>query len=369
MKGKLRIALLLSATILLCIGCGKKEKAADPASSEVATVEETETEPVEEETEAVTVEESSPAGKVRNPITNEWIDQSLENQRPISVMYNNVQAALPQANISKADLIYECNVEGSLTRLMCVFKDWKSLEKIGPVRSCRDYYVYWALEWDSIYCHFGGPELYVKNILSRSDVNHLDGIALDGSTFFRTTDRKAPHNAYTSGEGVAKSLAQYGYSETYTQNYQGQHFQFSADNAPVTLDNGIAATTVQPGYKINKPVFTYNATDGLYYREQYGQPHVDQVTGQQIAVKNIILQNTYYEVRDAKGYLAFRDADKGKSGYYITNGKAIPITWEKNGDYDSTTYYDQSGNEITLNTGKTFICIIEDGEENSVVIQ
>lgn len=306
---------------------------------------------------------------VRNPITNEWIDKSLEDQRPISVMYNNIQAALPQANISKADLIYECNVEGNLTRLMCLFKDWKSIDKIGPVRSCRDYYVYWALEWDSIYCHFGGPKLYVDAILSRSDVNNLDGTYLDGSSYFRTTDRKAPHNAYTSGEGIEKALKKYDYSETYTSNYTGQHFQFAPSSTPVSLDSGISAKSVEPGYLINKPVFTYNEDDGLYYREQYGAKHIDQITGDQVAVKNIILQYAYYEVRDAKGYLAFQCHDSGKGGYYITNGKAIPITWEKKSDYDATVYYDESGNEITLNTGKTFICIIEKGTEDNIVIK
>ena len=372
MRRKLTIALVLSVSLLVFVGCGKKDTPVQtPVTEEETTAEETTVEeaaPATEE-EAAPAAEESKEGMVRNPVTNEWIDQSLENQRPIAVMYNNVTAALPQANISKADLIYECNVEGSLTRLMCIFKDWKGLEKIGPVRSCRDYYVYWALEWDGIYCHFGGPKLYVDFILGQDYVNHLDGTYLDGSAYFRTSDRKAPHNAYTSGEGIAKALKQYDYSETYTSNYEGEHFTFASESNPVTLDNGVSATHVEPGYTINKPVFTYNESDGLYYREQYGAPHVDQLTGDQVAVKNIILQYTYHEVRDAKGYLAFKDHDKGRGGYYITNGKAIPITWEKSSDFSPTTYYDESGNEITLNTGKTFICIIEDGTQDSIVLK
>ncbi len=365
MKRKSFLVLLLAATLALSAGCSKKEEKTEAP----ATEEEVTEEPVEASEETSTTEESR-EGMVRSPITNEWIDESIENQRPIAVMYNNIQAALPQANIAKADLIYECYVEGNLTRLLCIFKDWKDLEKIGPVRSCRDYYVYWALEWDSIYCHFGGPKLYVDDILSRNDIENLDGTYLDGSSFFRTTDRKAPHNAYTSGEGVAEAMEQYDYSETYRDKYyEGDHFQFASESEPVTLEDGIPATRVEPGYAVAKPVFTYNEEDGLYYREQYGEPHIDQVTGDQLAFKNIILQNTYYEVRDAKGYLAFQCHDSGRKGYYITNGRAIEITWEKDGDYDATTYYDMDGNEITLNTGKTFICILEDGNTDNVVIE
>ena len=48
-------------------------------------------------------------------------------------------------------------------------------------------------------------------------------------------------------------------------------------------------------------------------------------------------------------------------GYYITGGKAIHITWEKESDFAPTKYYDDNGNEIVLNPGKTFIAIAQEG--------
>lgn len=39
----------------------------------------------------------------------------------------------------------------------------------------------------------------------------------------------------------------------------------------------------------------------------------------------------------------------GEYGYYITDGKAIPITWEKDGEFGVTHYYDHDHNEIVLN--------------------
>lgn len=368
---KLRVSLLLAAmAAMVFVGCGKKE---DPVTETVAEepvaeeppAEEPEAEPVAEEPE----EEVIPEGKVKDQTTNEWIDEALENQRPIAVMFNNIIDAVPQTSISKAGVVYEAPVEGNLTRLMGIIKDYEGLEKIGSIRSCRAYYVYWALEWNSIYCHFGGPELYVKDVLARKDVHNLNGLQLDGSTYYRSKDRKAPHNAYTSGDRIVSALGQFKYEREYNDSYTGAHYLFADKSDPVTLENGIDATYVAPGYPINKPWFEYNEEDGLYYRFQYGKEHIDDLDGNQLAYKNIIIQNTTHEKLDAKDYLAFHFNDSGKTGYYITNGKAIEITWEKTNDLEPTRYYDKNGGEIILNTGKTWVCIVKDSSKDDIVIK
>lgn len=368
---RLKVSLLLVAmAAMVFTGCGKKEEpVVEPVTEEPAAEEPAEEpveEPVEEEPPA---EEESQEGKVKDQTTNEWIDEALENQRPIAVMFNNIIEACPQTSISKAGVVYEAPVEGNLTRLMGIIKDYEGLEKIGSIRSCRAYYVYWALEWNSIYCHFGGPELYVKDVLARKDVHNLNGLQLDGSTYYRTKDRKAPHNAYTSGDRIVSALGKFKYEREYNDNYRGAHYQFADKSSPVTLENGTDATYVAPGYPINKPWFEYNEEDGLYYRFQYGKEHIDDLDGKQLAYKNIIIQNTKHEVLDAKGYLAFHFNDTGKGGYYITNGKAIEITWEKTNDLEPTRYFDKNGAEITLNTGKTWVCIVEESNKNDVVIK
>lgn len=95
----------------------------------------------------------------------------------------------------------------------------------------------------------------------------------------------------------------------------------------------------------------------------YGKPDVDAANdNQQLAFKNVFVQFAYHEVRDQKGYLAFQVHDTTRDGYYFTNGKAIHVTWEKTADYEPTRYYDDKGNEVEINTGKTMICIVEDGD-------
>jgi hypothetical protein len=317
---------------------------------------------------------------VRSTLTNEWIDGDLEDIRPISIMVPNDSAALPHYNLSKADILYECPVEGSITRSMAVIKDWDGLERIGNVRSCRDYFVYWSFEWDSIYLHFGGP-FYIDNIVEREDTDHITGCAYgdkktDGmyeGTFYRATDKKAPQNAYASAEGINKGIEKFGYSKTYRDSYYNpDHFKFASSKKPNTLEaysDAITAKEVdmKPAYPVTKTSFTYNEEDGLYYRYMYGKPDVDAANNEaQLSFKNLLVQFTYHEVRDEKGYLAFQVHDTTRDGYYFTNGKGIHVTWKKTADYEPTKYYDDNGNEIQINTGKTMICVVEEGDSFNV---
>ena len=63
----------------------------------------------------------------------------------------------------------------------------------------------------------------------------------------------------------------------------------------------------------------------------------------------------------AKGYLTFQNYDNTEDGYYFTKGKVIHIRWTKTGDYTPTVYYDDAGNEIQFNEGKTYIAIAQKG--------
>jgi len=370
---------LMCATMLF--GCGKEESQVETVPvAEVGEV--SQPAPVESEAapETQPVEEEVPPaeGMVRSPLTHEWISGDIADQRPIAVMIPNENACLPHYGISNADVLYECSVEGNMTRLMAVVKDWKNIDKIGNIRSCRDYYVYWAKEYDAIYCHIGGP-FYILDVINDPTTDNITEAVLASdkketkglyaNAFTRTTDRKAPHNAYLSGEGVMKAIDKLGYSGTYTDNYKGAHFKFaSGENTLEQYSNAIPATKIDlsNAYTITKTYFEYNEEDGLYYRFQGMQngdkKHIDGTTGEQLAFKNILVQFTYYETRDAKGYLSFQCHDDTKDGWYFTNGKGIHVTWKKTADYEPTRYYDDNGNEIELNTGKTNICIVENGK-------
>lgn len=369
MKKLSLLAMAVFASSLLLFGCGKEEK---PNIVEKTVVNEAPTEKTEE-----TTEPEEPAnddlppeeGMVRSPLTNEWVSEAVAEQRPLAVMIPNDKSALPQYNISNADILYECPVEGEITRLMAIFGDWTDLERVGNLRSCRDYFVYWAFEWDAIYVHAGGP-FYIDEVIGRKDTQNINALTAPKGVFYRTTDRSAPQNLYLDGADILKEANRLNYPLTAREEkIDPVHFQFTTKADPNTLEDysdAVNATKVDlaNAYPITKTWFEYDETDGLYYRFQKpsGGAHKDAATDTQLAFKNLLIQFTYHEVRDAKGYLAFQCIDNKRDGWYFTNGKGIHVNWEKTSDYGATRFYDDDGNEIKLNTGKTMICIVEDGD-------
>ncbi len=362
------------AAALVLMACGRKaeetvvtlEPSTEETTQEQTEEETTKAEPTTaEETEPETEAETEPEslvqkpedrvevdGKIRSYLTGEMVDVSKANRRPLAIMMSNDKEAMPNYGINRAGVVYEAPVEGGMNRYMSIMEDYDDLDRIGSVRSCRTYYVYFAREFDAIYAHFG-QSTFAKPYLQYIDnINGIEGIG--SVAYYRSKDRKAPHNAYGSFEGIQKAIEKLGYSQEYSDTYRG-HYQFVVDGEQINLENSLEAYKVVPGYVYNKPYFVYDEEDGLYHRYQYGDVHLG--SEGPIAVKNIIFQYC------ASGYYAtteYRDIDvhTGQYGYYITNGRAIPISWEKEGEFGVTHYYNMENEEIILNQGKTWVCII-----------
>lgn len=321
-----------------------------------------------------TDEDSTPPqpGMVHSRLTNEWVDERVANTRPIAVMTPNEQNAQPQYGISIASVIYEANVEGRMTRLLALYEDWENLEKIGNIRSLRTYYAYWAFEWDAFIIHIGHP-FFVDELIAQADTQTINESNYPDSTaFYRDETRSRPHNAFATGEKILGAVNRKGYSTEYRDLADSSHFSFAGASKQNTLeqygDDAKSAVYIDMSgcYPVTRCYFDYNPEDGLYYRSQYlsggtDGPHIDGLTGEQLTFKNILVQNIKYEDL-GEGYLAFQCVDNTEDGWYFTNGKGIHVTWKKESDYGSTRYYDDYGNEILLNTGKTMICIVQTGD-------
>ena len=363
--------LLVTAMSAACIlaGCGKKEEA-EPVPEEIAE------EPVVDETEPVAEQEiltddQIPDGMARSTLTGEIIDEEIAKERPIAIMLPTDKAAQPQYGIGEAGVLYECMEEGDMSRQMAIIENWHDIETLGNVRSCRDYYVYWALEWDPILVHFGGP-YYLADVTKRDDVNNITGCAVNSTStapgcnaFYRTTDKSVPHNAYTSGANLIEECNKLGYSLTHVNpDFHEDHFVYATSglNTLEQADGSFDATEISlsKAFPYTKSSLVYDEATGLYKKNLYEKEQCDGATGEQLTFENVIIQFAYYEVRDAKGYLSFRCHDDSHDGYYITNGKAVHIKWGKTFDYSPTRYYYDDLTQVEFNPGKTYIAVVQD---------
>ncbi|EET61596.1 hypothetical protein BRYFOR_06279 [Marvinbryantia formatexigens DSM 14469] len=315
-------------------------------------------------------------GQVHSYLTGKLTDASIAQVRPMSIMINNISDAMPQAGISRADVVYEAPVEGDITRLLAFFEDYADLDKIGPVRSCRDYFIDFAMEFDAIYTHYG-QAVYAFDLLNSSMVDNISGLQYQDSVgeilgyagediFYRTDDRPAPHNAYTSYSGLMTAVERNGYSMQYADDYSG-HFLFAADGERVSYSDG-TATYIRPSLYSNSPYFEYDASSGQYLRYQYGGAQIDELTGSQLAYDNVIIQYCPVRAYDDNGYIDI-DTHSGGSAILFTNGTFQNATWSKDGNYGVTRYYDASGNELKINQGKTWVCIVQDTRNGDTLIQ
>ena len=381
MMNKIKFLILLPAILAALSACGSKDGPSDSPSQESSagstqpSVSAPQLPVSETPPPNIVVEDDSQPpreGMVRSRLTNEWVDAGVAATRPIAVVIPHEINALPHYSLSEASILYEANVEYRMTRMMAVYEDWQSLDKIGNVRSLRTYYAYWAFEWDAFLVHLGGP-FFIDDLIAQPTTENIDGIlGTDDPAFFRSTDRNAPHNAYATGAGLKRIIGDKGYSLNYRNMADTPHFQFSSKLHPNTLDqydsSAKSAVYIDMSgcYPLTRCYFEYNEDDGLYYRSQYlsggtDGPHIDEATGEQLTFKNILVQYISYEDL-GEGYLALQCQDTAKAGWFFTNGKGIPVTWEKTSDYGATKFYDEYGNEITLNTGKTMICVVQEDD-------
>ena len=353
MKRFVSVLVLLCAVFVFC-ACGSKdsEEIADETPLVTESADADTDEPKEED-----IEDEEEDG-VPSLLTNENISEENANMRPLAIMIpNDDYGALPQYGLSYAGVVYEVPVEAPYTRFMAIFdRDvYEDIAPIGPVRSCRLYYCHYALEFDAIYAHYGESS-YAKSFLNSGQIDHLDGMnsAVESIVYYRDTSRSAPDNAFTNGQKIIAGIESLGYRQEYEEGYEGHYTFADKENK---LKDGQEAVNVSTGYQLSKPWFEYNEDDGLYYRYEYGTAHMDALSGKQIAVKNIIIQATGYSVLESHSTYNLYTTSGGE-GYYITNGRAIHINWSKASESAPCVYTDDNGNEIELNTGHTWVCVV-----------
>lgn len=241
--------------------------------------------------------------------------------------------------------------------MMALYKD-QDTAKIGSIRSARHYFIDYAEENDAIYIHWGGsPQAYSR---INQGIDDLDGIALEGSVFFRdkTLKRDYEHTGFTSMENVKE----YAKSKGYTRNTNKDLLlNYSVDEINVeNLTGAESAQEVDIKYSYyHTTSYEYDEQNKVYKRSMSGKANVDLETGKQYTAKNIIVYSvSNYTLNDGenKGRQDINNIGSG-TGYYITNGFAVPITWEKTSHSGQTVYKYTDGTEITVNDGNTFIQI------------
>lgn len=346
------IALVIIISVLL-IGCQS------PTTVSTTTVESTLATTTETTATETTTSAPAPTTNLNplNPLTGEpLINASAEGLRPVAIMINNHRDGVPQIGIGSADLLYEMLVEGGITRMMAVFADVTTIPELGTIRSSRHDYVDLAGGLDAIYVHVGGS--YAANDqMSRQGTPHID-LHVYPDAYWRDQawikERGYEHSVKTTGERLQAAIVQSKYTTTVRAGQKPAfNFRSSEDFVAAAGEAAIAVTVPYSSYCT--ATFDYDATSRLYSKGEFGGPQIDLATGNAIKFTNVILIKTKVYQFDA--VLKETDLISGK-GYYISGGQWQPINWAKGKTADSFVFTDESGSELKVNVGKSYIGIL-----------
>jgi hypothetical protein len=331
---------ICSALILLLTGCSDKESTKTVTEKPV----------VEEPKQEVPTKE--PTDKVYPftfPLTGVGSDTAVDD-RAVAVMINNHPNARPQSGIHKADMIFELLAEGNVTRFLAVFQSERP-EKVGPVRSARDYFIQLAKGYKSLYVAHGySPE--AKQMLESGYVDDLNGMQYDGTLFKRASFRKAPHNSYITFENILKGAEK----NKFSMKGQPNAYRFYEKKELDTLQ-GNPAKSIMVSYfssDLFNVIFDYDEALGKYKRFSNGELTVDYDTKERVLLDNIMVIEMEHRFIDSYGRREI-NLTTGGNGYLLQKGKWREIIW-KNVDGQIVPF--ENGAEAKLVPGRTWINII-----------
>lgn len=272
---------------------------------------------------------------------------------PMAIMVDDNTVARPQSGISSASIVYQAYADGGEDRYMYVFQEGTATD-IGPIRSARPYYVYWADEYHALYGHFGGDANSVRVVIPANAkyIYNMDDLSGGSCPYHRITTRAAPHNAYTNTAALISCAAKKGYPATF-QKLPTRTFK---DDMPVA--NRPQSQTINIPYRTGTVGYQYNPTTDSYLRIMDGHPQVDPANGNNVYARTIVVMYQAYgtdpnSLDEANRPFVY-NVGSGKATVFM-EGQAIAATWKKTSNTALTRYYDSSGSEIPFVRGEIFM--------------
>ncbi len=277
--------------------------------------------------------------------------------RPLAVVVNNTPVAVKvQTGLNKAYLVYEMPTEGGTCRLMALYKDIENLT-VGTIRSARHNFIDYAYESDAIFTSYGWSHYAKDQMQGQGVINYVQGIVGEGSMYRKNPENLAyEHTAYLDTDKVYESAKKKGYSLESDKSVLLK-YNVKDVNLSEREDAKIANKVVVPyDGSSNVTTFKYNSETQMYERYETTKENIckDHETGEVVSTKNIIIEKINFTTMPDGKYLDLQTTGSGK-GWYITNGKAVPIKWSKSDRKAKTKYTYADGSEIEVSDGRTYI--------------
>lgn len=320
-------------------------------------------------TESTTAQQTTePVAKIVNPLTGEeGYDETALTQRPVAVVVENeysTAAVKPQWGISQADIVLEGESEFS-TRMLMFWADYNKVpDQVGPTRSARPPFIRFSQLFDAVFIHAGlshtaGGYVGADTVFENENIDHINLLSLSesGDYFGRDYSRTkvVEHTGYLKGKNVAKLLEERKIDTTLNQD-KFTSLSFNDYSKKLSDIPAVQVNFVWSSRCPKNALFIYDSAKGKYtttdFDSKFGKSDVE--------FENVILllDKTEYVVKqnykgpgNSETYCNYELS--GGKGLICSNGTALEILW---GVTDGKLWMrDESGNDISLNPGKSYI--------------
>jgi hypothetical protein len=289
---------------------------------------------------------TKPAIKYYSPLTGTEVADEALTKRPVTaIMIENSPDARPQSGIAEAGVVYETIAEAGITRFVALYQEARP-SLIGPVRSVRPYYVEWASAYDPAMAHIGGSARALDMIRSGNYGVDLDQF-FNAASYYRSSDRAAPHNVYTTFDRLDALTAAKGKTSSSFTPLSRKADQKAkvptASHIDLPISSGLYAVD-----------YAYDTASNSYMRSVGGAPHLDREKGQ-VHPKVVVAIEVPIVNGFEDGYREQITTTGSGQAYIFQDGIVTQGTWQRSDVKSQISFIDSNGKTISLDRGQTWI--------------
>lgn len=283
-----------------------------------------------------------------SPLTGAQVETADATKQAVTgIMIENSPDARPQSGLKNSGVVFEAIAEGGITRFLAIYQEQKP-QLIGPVRSVRMYYVDWIAAFNASVAHIGGSAAALAEVRNGTyrDIDQF----FNASTYWRASDRYAPHNVYTSFEKIDALNTAKGYTSS---SFTG----FNRKDSTASTTPNATSISVTISSALYNSAYTYNADTNTYNRSQGGAPHNDREDGQ-ISPRVVVVMKVNEQTVMEDGWRQSIQVIGSGPAYIFQDGTAQEVTWSKSGRAGQIKFSDADGNDVPLARGQTWLTAV-----------
>ncbi|MBO5314882.1 MAG: DUF3048 C-terminal domain-containing protein [Clostridia bacterium] len=267
----------------------------------------------------------------------------------------------PLYGISSCDLVAEFPTENDSTRLLAFSNIADKFSKIGSISPTRTYISNVGRFFSSIIIYNGNDGTAV------TESCEIRGSAFDLSERLGHSYTEYTKFTYTNGDLISAGIFNTNINITAEKDAKSP-YNFVDFGSMLSLGGTAAKTVILPFSDRSETELYYKSTDKCYTFNKNGSAKNDMLNDKKTTFKNVFIlfaDTVTYEAQETTE-LVMKTIGAG-SGYYITEGNSIPITWESTSD-GTMTMYDKDGEKLTVNRGNSYIGFIKSSKAENVKI-